>query len=33
MRRELLAGAGGRVLELGAGTGINLDLYPRGCGS
>jgi ubiquinone/menaquinone biosynthesis C-methylase UbiE len=28
MRRELLAGAGGRVLELGAGTGINLDLYP-----
>jgi ubiquinone/menaquinone biosynthesis C-methylase UbiE len=28
MRRELLAGAGGRVLELGAGTGLNLDLYP-----
>jgi ubiquinone/menaquinone biosynthesis C-methylase UbiE len=28
MRRELLAGAGGRVLELGAGTGVNLDLYP-----
>ncbi len=28
MRRELLAGAGGRVLELGAGTGANLDLYP-----
>jgi SAM-dependent methyltransferase len=29
MRRELLAGARGRVLELGAGTGLNLDLYPR----
>lgn len=28
MRRQLLAGAGGRVLELGAGTGVNLDLYP-----
>jgi ubiquinone/menaquinone biosynthesis C-methylase UbiE len=28
MRRELLAGAGERVLELGAGTGVNLDLYP-----
>jgi ubiquinone/menaquinone biosynthesis C-methylase UbiE len=28
MRRELLAGAGGRVLELGAGTGLNLGLYP-----
>lgn len=28
MRVELLAGAGGRTLELGAGTGINLDLYP-----
>lgn len=28
MRRELLAEAGGRVLELGAGTGANLDLYP-----
>jgi ubiquinone/menaquinone biosynthesis C-methylase UbiE len=27
VRRELLAGAEGRVLELGAGTGINLDLY------
>jgi len=29
MRRELLAGAGGRVLEIGAGTGVNLDLYPE----
>ncbi len=29
MRRELLAGARGRVLELGAGTGLNLELYPR----
>lgn len=28
MRRELLAGAGGRVLEIGAGTGANLGLYP-----
>jgi ubiquinone/menaquinone biosynthesis C-methylase UbiE len=28
MRRDLLAGARGRVLELGAGTGLNLDLYP-----
>lgn len=30
MRTELLAGAEGRVVELGAGTGINLDLYPDG---
>jgi ubiquinone/menaquinone biosynthesis C-methylase UbiE len=30
MRRELLAEARGRVLELGAGTGLNLDLYPEG---
>ncbi len=29
MRRELLAGAEGRVVELGAGTGANLDLYPN----
>lgn len=29
MRRELLAGARGRVLEIGAGTGLNLDLYPE----
>jgi SAM-dependent methyltransferase len=29
MRRELLAGAGGRVLEVGAGTGANLGLYPE----
>jgi ubiquinone/menaquinone biosynthesis C-methylase UbiE len=29
MRRRLLARAGGRVLELGAGTGLNLDLYPE----
>lgn len=28
MRRELLAGASGRTLEVGAGTGLNLDLYP-----
>ncbi len=28
-RRALLAGAKGRTLEIGAGTGINLDLYPN----
>ncbi|HEX5713387.1 MAG TPA: class I SAM-dependent methyltransferase [Solirubrobacterales bacterium] len=28
MRGELLSGARGRVLELGAGTGANLPLYP-----
>jgi SAM-dependent methyltransferase len=28
MRRELLAGAGGRTVEIGAGTGANLELYP-----
>lgn len=29
MRRELLARARGRVLELGAGTGLNLEHYPE----
>jgi len=29
MRRQLLSEAKGRVLELGAGTGANLDLYPE----
>ncbi len=29
MRGELLAEARGRVLELGAGTGVNLELYPE----
>jgi SAM-dependent methyltransferase len=29
MRRELLAQTRGRVLELGAGTGLNLDHYPE----
>lgn len=28
MRSELLRGARGRVIELGAGTGANIDLYP-----
>ena len=28
-RRELLAEAGGRCLEIGAGTGLNLDLWPQ----
>jgi len=28
MRRELLTGAAGRVVEIGAGTGVNLGLYP-----
>jgi ubiquinone/menaquinone biosynthesis C-methylase UbiE len=28
MRRDVLAGARGRVLEIGAGTGLNLELYP-----
>lgn len=30
MRRSLLAAAKGRVLEIGAGTGLNLPLYPAG---
>jgi SAM-dependent methyltransferase len=30
MRAELLAGARGRVIEIGAGTGVNLDLYGDG---
>jgi ubiquinone/menaquinone biosynthesis C-methylase UbiE len=29
MRHELLAGARGRVLELGAGTGVNVTHYPE----
>jgi ubiquinone/menaquinone biosynthesis C-methylase UbiE len=29
-RRELLAGARGRLLEVGAGTGLNLEHYPDG---
>src|SRR4051794_1592352 len=29
MRAELLAGAGGRGIEIGAGTGVHLDLYPN----
>jgi ubiquinone/menaquinone biosynthesis C-methylase UbiE len=29
MRRSLLAEATGRTVELGAGTGLNLDLYPE----
>jgi SAM-dependent methyltransferase len=32
MRAELLAGASGRVLEIGAGTGANLGLYPDAVG-
>lgn len=28
MRADLLAGAAGRVIEIGAGTGVNIDLYP-----
>jgi SAM-dependent methyltransferase len=30
MRTEILAGARGRVIEIGAGTGANLDLYGTG---
>ena len=29
VRRELLAGAQGRVVEIGSGTGVNLQHYPR----
>ena len=29
IRREMLAGASGRVLEIGSGTGANLEHYPR----
>ena len=29
-RRELLAHAGGHVLEIGFGTGLNLPCYPAG---
>lgn len=29
MRRDLICQARGRVLELGSGTGLNLELYPR----
>jgi ubiquinone/menaquinone biosynthesis C-methylase UbiE len=32
MRRELLARARGRVIEVGAGTGVNLELYPERIG-
>lgn len=30
MRAKVLAGARGRVIEIGAGTGVNLDLYGSG---
>jgi ubiquinone/menaquinone biosynthesis C-methylase UbiE len=29
IRREMLAGASGRVVEIGSGTGANLEHYPR----
>lgn len=29
MRREILSGASGRTIDLGAGTGVNLDLFPQ----
>jgi ubiquinone/menaquinone biosynthesis C-methylase UbiE len=31
-RRELLANAGGRTIELGAGTGVNIEHYPPDVG-
>jgi ubiquinone/menaquinone biosynthesis C-methylase UbiE len=33
LRRQTLAGARGRVLEIGAGTGLNLSLYPPAVGA
>src|SRR5215475_4420977 len=30
LRRELLAGVSGRVVEVGAGNGINFEHYPAG---
>src|SRR6201991_1526006 len=30
MRAELMAGASGRVIEIGSGTGVNLELYGEG---
>ncbi len=32
MRRELLSQASGRTIDLGAGTGVNLDLFPEAVG-
>lgn len=32
MRRELLTQASGRTIDLGAGTGVNLDLFPEAVG-
>src|SRR2546421_6521015 len=29
VRRDLLANASGRVIEIGSGTGVNLQHYPR----
>jgi ubiquinone/menaquinone biosynthesis C-methylase UbiE len=30
MRRQVLAKAGGRTIDVGAGTGVNIDLFPEG---
>jgi hypothetical protein len=30
LRRDVLSAARGRVLEIGAGTGLNLEHYPAG---